>query len=80
MFSIFGLNKAKNTKLIITENAGKNFTTIELDFVIRENEPLQFHPKNKDWILALERQKTVITGGKKETFVSFIGYYNSIIC
>lgn len=56
------LSKSKNTELVITKDAGATFSKVELPFIMRENEPIRFHPWKEDWIIALELQKTVISG------------------
>lgn len=65
--TIFGLfssfTKHENSVILISENSGKNFTSVKLPFRLRENEPLIFNPKKKDWIIALEKQNHVINIG-----------------
>ena len=58
--------------LVITEDGGKTFHTVELPFIIRENVPFEFHPTKENWIIALEEQKTVmsITSMVNKVYVS----------
>lgn len=65
--SIFTSRKEKNTFLIITENGGKTFLTVEIPFVVREKEPFLFHPTEENTIIALERQKKIMHIGEGKT-------------
>lgn len=75
--SIFTSRKEKNTFLIITENGGKTFLTVEIPFVVREKEPFLFHPTEENTIIALERQKKImhIGEGKTEKYVTIFEYF-----
>ena len=59
--SFFKKEKVQQSVLVITEDAGKTFHTVELPFIIRENVPFEFHPTKENWIIALEEQKTVMS-------------------
>ena len=69
--TIFGIFSHINQKsvLLISKDAGKNFTSFEMPFKLRENEPLLFHPKKKNWIIGLEERKTIkINMGKAQQY------------
>ena len=70
--SFFSKEKVQQSVLVITEDGGKTFHTVELPFIIRENVPFEFHPTKENWIIALEEQKTVmsITSMVNKVYVS----------
>ena len=60
-FEMFGNNG--NSVILVSKDACKTFTSIKLPFKLRNNQPLLFHPKKKNWIIGMEEKRTVSYNG-----------------
>lgn len=65
----FNMHTNQNAFLLISKNGSKNFTSVKVPFKLRDGEPLLFHPKKKEWVIALEERQTISLFGK----VSYYG-------
>ena len=44
----------KKSTLYISKDGANTWTSVEIPFRVKDNEPILLHPTKEDWILALE--------------------------
>ncbi|XP_066935897.1 sortilin-like [Clytia hemisphaerica] len=66
-FSVFSKDENKDHgALIVTKDSAATFEINKLPFDLREGDSIRFHPKRKDWIIALEKPTVLIAFGKSK--------------